>query len=130
MAEFFERIDAVNAVADRAPGFVWRLQTESGNATEIDAFDDEWLIVNLSVWESPDALRAFTYDGAHADVMRKRREWFHAHADAHLVLWWIPAGHIPTTDEAKTRLHHLQTHGESAQAFTFKKIFEPQALLS
>lgn len=127
MAEFFARIDEINALADKAPGFVWRLQTESGNATEIQAFDDEWLIVNMSVWESVDALKTFTYTTAHADVMRKRRQWFQAHAEAYLVMWWIPAGHIPTVREAKDHLQHLQTHGESAHAFTFKKIFEPPA---
>jgi hypothetical protein len=126
MAEFFARIDEINTLADNAPGFVWRLQTESGNATEIRAFDDEWLIVNMSVWDSVDALKAFTYNSAHAEVMRKRRQWFHAHTEAYLVMWWIPAGHIPAVEEAKDKLDYLQTHGESEHAFTFKKLYLPQ----
>lgn len=122
MSEFFARLDEINALADNAPGFVWRLQSESGNATDIQAFDDEWLIVNMSVWESPDALKAFTYNTAHADVMRQRRQWFEPHTAAYLVLWWIPAGHIPTVHEAKARLQYLKTHGESEYAFTFKQL--------
>lgn len=127
MSEFFARLDEINALADRAPGFVWRLQTESGNATEIQAFDDAWLIVNMSVWESPDALKAFTYASAHADVMRRRRQWFEVHAEAYFVMWWIPAGHIPTVEQAKERLRHLQTHGETEYAFTFKQLFAAPA---
>lgn len=125
MAEFVSRLDEINALADGAPGFVWRLQTESGNATEIKAFDDEWLIVNLSVWESVEQLKTFAYNTAHADVMRKRRQWFEPHTEMYFVMWWVPAGHIPTLEEAKARLEHLQTHGESEHAFTFKKILEP-----
>lgn len=123
MSEFFARLDEINALADNAPGFVWRLQSESGNATDIQAFDDEWLIVNLSVWESVEQLKTFTYQTAHADVMRQRRQWFEPHTDAYLVLWWIPVGHIPTVQESKERLRHLQTHGASAYAFTLKQIF-------
>lgn len=123
MSQFFARLDEINALGDRAPGFVWRLQEETGNATDIRAFDDEWLIVNMSVWESPDALKAFTYSSAHADVMRSRRQWFEAHTEAYLVMWWIPAGHIPAIDEAKERLGHLQAYGESEYAFTFKQLF-------
>lgn len=123
MAEFFARLDEINTLGDRAPGFVWRLQTESGNATDIQAFDDDWLIVNMSVWESADALKAFTYHSAHADVMRQRRQWFEAHTEAYFVMWWIPAGHVPTVNEAKERLQHLQAHGESEYAFTYKQLF-------
>lgn len=123
MSEFFARLDEINALGERAPGFVWRLQDETGNATGIQAFDDQWLIVNMSVWESPDALRAFAYASAHAGVMRWRRQWFEAHTEAYLVMWWIPAGHVPTIDEAKERLGHLQANGETEYAFTFKHLF-------
>lgn len=123
MSEFFARLDEINALGERAPGFVWRLQDETGNATGIQAFDDNWLIVNMSVWESPDALKAFTYLSAHADVMRRRRQWFEKHAEAYLVLWWIPHGYLPTIEEAKARLGHLQANGETEFAFTFKQLF-------
>lgn len=123
MAEFMARLDDINALADGTPGFVWRLQDEAGNATGLRPYEDDWLIINMSVWESADALKTFTYATAHADVMRKRRQWFEPHTEMYFVMWWIPAGHIPTPDEAKERLAHLQAHGESELAFTFKHIF-------
>ena len=128
MSEFMARLDEINALADAAPGFVWRLQTESGNATEIQAFDDDWLIVNLSVWESVEALQAFTYRSGHSEVMRKRRQWFEPHTQAYLVLWWVPAGQVPTVEQAKERLEQLHQHGETATAFTFRRLFAPPAL--
>ncbi len=123
MAEFVARLDEINALADGTPGFVWRLQDEAGNATSLRPFDDDWLIINMSVWESVDALKAFTYSTMHNEVMRKRRQWFEPHLEAYFVMWWIPAGHIPTPMEARERLEYLQAHGESEQAFTFKRVF-------
>jgi hypothetical protein len=123
MAEFMGRLDEINALADAAPGFVWRLQDDAGNATSLRPYDDEWVIVNLSVWESAEQLKAFTYQTAHADVMRKRRQWFEAHTEMYFVMWWIPAGHIPDAVEARARLDYLQTHGESEHAFTFKQLY-------
>jgi hypothetical protein len=123
MAGFAARLDDINALADGAPGFVWRLQTDAGNATSIQAYDDPLILVNLSVWESPDHLRAFVYRSDHANVMRQRRQWFERFEGVYLVLWWVPAGHIPTPAEAKERLAHLQKHGETAHAFSFARIF-------
>jgi heme-degrading monooxygenase HmoA len=91
LREFVEALEPVNALADASPGFVWRLQTEDGDATAIRAFDDDRLIVNMSVWDSIEALRAFVYSGAHVAVMRRRREWFER-IESHLALWWLPAG--------------------------------------
>ncbi len=125
MAEFMARLDEINALADQAPGFVWRLQDESGNATQLRAFDDDWLIVNMSVWESPETLKAFVYNSRHNQVMRKRRQWFEPHMEAYFVMWWIPAGHVPTLDQAKERLEYLQANGESERAFTFRRVFNP-----
>ena len=125
---FMDAIDGVNAVADAAPGFVWRLEEdddEHPGATGIRAYDDPWLIVNLSVWESREALWDFAYGGDHLDVMRRRREWFSALPESHLVLWWVPAGTIPTVEEAVTRLDHLRKHGPTPRAFSFKQAFEP-----
>jgi hypothetical protein len=119
LAEFMALLDPVNELADGAPGFVWRLEGEGGDATSIRAYDDDRIIVNMSVWESIDALWDFVYAGGHLDVMRRRRE-------AHLVLWWVPAGHLPTVDEAIERLDLLEARGPSPEAFTFKVRFDPE----
>ena len=101
LADFVAALEPINELADRSPGFVWRLQTDDGDATSIRAFDDDLLIVNMSVWESAEALADFTYRSDHLAVMRRRREWFEPMAEAHLVLWWVPAGHVPDVDEAR-----------------------------
>ncbi|MFI9064243.1 DUF3291 domain-containing protein [Streptomyces sp. NPDC053429] len=119
VAPFVEMLDPVNAAADGAPGFVWRLVGEGApDATALRPAGDD-VIVNLSVWESQDALWDFAYRSGHLEVMRRRREWFERHVEAHLVLWWVPAGHLPTVDEALERLTDLREHGPSPRAFTF-----------
>jgi Domain of unknown function (DUF3291) len=132
LADFVAALDPVNAAADAAPGFLWRLQTEDGNATAVRAF--EWdeegsagVIVNMSVWESAEALGAFVYSGTHRRVMRRRREWFERMADAYTALWWIPAGHLPATGEAEDRVRHLRAHGPTPYAFTLRTHFPPPA---
>ena len=125
MAGFAARLDDINALADGAPGFVWRLQTDEGNATSVQAFEDNLILFNMSVWESPEHLRSFVYRSDHASVMRQRKSWFERFDGVYLVLWWVPAGHIPTVNEAKQRLAHLQANGESAHAFSFARIFPP-----
>jgi hypothetical protein len=120
MAGFVEALDPLNAIADGAPGFVWRLQTEEGNATSIHAFEDDLMLVNMSVWESIEALAGYVYGRDHVAVMRRRREWAERMAEAYVVLWWIPAGSIPAIDEAKERLEHLRENGPTPYAFTFK----------
>ncbi|MFV2174134.1 DUF3291 domain-containing protein [Actinomadura sp. LOL_016] len=119
MAEFTELLDPVNALADAAPGFVWRLVEEGRpDATGMRPAGDD-VIVNFSVWESADALWEFVYKSPHLETMRRRREWFRRHVEAHLVLWWIPAGHVPTVEEALERLALLRAQGPSPRAFTF-----------
>jgi len=130
LADFMAQLDAVNALAERTPGFVWRLKSDSGNATDIRAFDDPLMIVNMSVWESPDALFAFTYKTAHTKVMNRRKEWFESLPGPHMVLWWVPAGTRPTVEEAKQRLDYLAIHGPTAAAFTFKVRFPAPADLA
>jgi Domain of unknown function (DUF3291) len=125
MAGFVRELDPLNALADGTPGFVWRLQTEEGNATSIHAFEDDLMLVNMSVWESVEALAGFVYRSDHVRVMRRRREWAERMVQPYTVLWWVPAGVIPTLDEAKQRLDHLRAHGPTPQAFTFKKRFTP-----
>ncbi|HEY0399694.1 MAG TPA: DUF3291 domain-containing protein, partial [Acidimicrobiia bacterium] len=102
---------------------VWRLQDDTGNATALRPFDDDLVIVNMSVWESAEALSAFIYRGGHRDVMLRRREWFAPMDEAHLVLWWVPAGHIPDVAEAKDRLETLRRDGPSPAAFTFRALY-------
>src|SRR5262249_28077585 len=125
MQGFVSKLDEINALADRAPGFVWRLQTAEGNNTSLHPFDhDDRILLNMSVWESIESLRAYTYDTAHAEVLRQRRDWFEKFSGMYLALWWIPVGHIPTIDEAKDRLAHLEAHGPTPYAFTFKTTFQ------
>jgi heme-degrading monooxygenase HmoA len=125
MAEFVARLDEINALAERSPGFVWRLQTESGNATYIRPYEDDRIMVNMSVWESVEHLKEYVYRTEHAEVMRERSQWFEKFDGPYMALWWIKAGHIPTVEEAKERLDHLRKHGESEFAFSFKRVYEP-----
>ncbi len=125
MDDFMAALDAVNAIADESPGFVWRLQDDSGNATSIKAFDDENMLVNLSVWRSIDAVKAFVYGSEHVGIMRQKRKWFEMHTSLHLVLWWVPDGHIPTLEEAASRLEMLRANGPVRHAFTFSSVFPP-----
>ena len=125
IADFMAALDPVNALADAAPGFVWRLQTEDGNATAIRPYEDDRMLVNLSVWESAEALADFVYRSDHVRFLRRRREWFEPPVAAIVVLWWIPAGTTPTAAVAVERLEHLRRHGPTARAFTFRQRFEP-----
>jgi hypothetical protein len=128
MAAFMAQINPVNALADAAPGFVWRLQDGDGpGATALRPCGPD-IMVNLSVWQSLEALQDFTYrNGAHLDAMRRRREWFHKMAEHHLVLWWIPVGHLPDINEALDRLDLLRSHGPGPLAFTFREPYGPPA---
>ena len=126
LAPFMVQIAAVNELADRSPGFVWRLQTEYGDATGIQAFDDPRVLVNMSVWRDVDSLWRFTYDSGHLAPFRERRRWFEPPTQPHLALWWIPEGRIPTLDEGRARLEHLVAHGPTPFAFTFKQMFDEQ----
>jgi Domain of unknown function (DUF3291) len=119
LADFVAALDAVNAVADGAPGFVWRLQSESGNATDIRPWGDD-VIVNMSVWASVEALRDYVYGPEHAAVLRRRRDWFEVLGSPHLVLWWVPLGHRPDLVEARERLDRLERDGPSPSAFTLR----------
>jgi heme-degrading monooxygenase HmoA len=128
LADFVAALDPVNSAADTAPGFVWRLQTEDGNATAVRAF--QWdqagsagVIVNMSVWESVEALAAFVYSDVHRPVLRRRRQWFVPMAEAYTALWWIPRGSAATTLDAEERVRHLRAHGPTPHAFTFREHF-------
>ena len=126
MHGFVEQLKPINALADANPEHVWRLHTDAGDATAIRAYPDLSLLLTLSVWTSIDAVFKFTYTGAHAAVMRGRTEWFQAIEEHYIVLWYIPAGSLPSLDEAKERLAYLRAHGPTPRAFTFKKHFSPE----
>jgi hypothetical protein len=128
IADFVNQLDEINALADASPGFVWRLKDDSGNATAIPAFDDPQMIINMSVWESLEALRNYTYRSDHTRVLARRRDWFEKLELPHLALWWIPAGTLPTTAEAKERLALLAARGPTAAAFTFRDRFPAPAV--
>ena len=125
MKGFVSQLENINALADESLGFVWRLQTEEGDATAIRAFDDARIIFNMSVWESVEALHQYVYRSQHAGPLRDRKQWFKPMDVPILVLWWIPAGHIPTVDEAKERFEMLRKLGPTPEAFTFKQQFPP-----
>jgi hypothetical protein len=128
MADFVAGLDEINALADGSPGFVWRLQTEDGNATSVRPYEDDRMLVNLSVWASAEALADFVYRTDHVRFLRRRREWFEPPVEAIVVLWWVPAGTTPTATEAVARLDHLREHGPTPHAFTFRHRFGPDGL--
>lgn len=122
LADFVANLDRINALAEQSPGYVWRLETEDGNATTLRPFGDDYL-VNMSVWKDVESLHHYVYKSAHVDIMRRRKEWFERMREVYTVLWWVPAGHRPTIAEAKTKLEVLRAKGPSDEAFTFKKPF-------
>jgi hypothetical protein len=123
MAGFVAELDTINALADSSPGFLWRLQTPEGNATDIRPYEDDLILVNLSLWRSLADLSNFVYKSRHRQVLQKRQQWFQRFEGYYAALWWVPAGHIPTVEEAKDRLSFLNAHGETLYAFSFKKPF-------
>ncbi|MEM7802080.1 MAG: DUF3291 domain-containing protein [Chloroflexota bacterium] len=123
MAEFMAALDKINAIADQSPGFVWRLQSDDGNATDYRPYENPNIMLNLSVWESVDALHAYVYKTVHLEYVKRRKEWFQRFGQPHMCLWWIPAGHIPPIEEAITKLNHLTEHGPTPESFTFAKRF-------
>ena len=127
IAEFVSQLDPINALADGAPGFVWRLQSTSGNATDIAYNDDPFMIVNMSVWESIEALRDFAYRSDHISVFRDRAKWFEKMDKPNYCLWWVLEGHRPTVAEGRERLERYQTHGATPYSFWFSQRFPQPA---
>jgi hypothetical protein len=123
MADFAANLDRINALAESSPGFVWRLQSPAGNATDIRPFENDNQLVNMSVWRDPDSLRRFVYRSAHADILGRRREWFEKISEAITVLWWVPRVHLPTVAEAIARLEQLRRKGPHPEAFTLREIY-------
>jgi Domain of unknown function (DUF3291) len=127
VAGFYAQLDAINALADAAPGFVWRLQGEGNDATDLRPTADPLFLINMSVWADADALFDFVYRTAHAPVMRQRHSWFERLDSAYQALWWVPAGHCPSVDEALARLQLLDRGGPTQAAFGFKSVFPAPA---
>jgi Domain of unknown function (DUF3291) len=125
MAGFVNRLEEINALADASPGFVWRLQTNEGNATYFRPYGDERTLLNMSVWRDVESLRHYVFQTAHRELLRQRHAWFEKFEGSYTALWWVPVGHIPGIDEAKRRVAHLDAHGPTQFAFTFKSVFDP-----
>ena len=125
MAQFAANLERINALAETSPGFVWRLQTEQGDATALRPFDNDMMLVNMSVWRDVESLRNYVYASAHVQIMRRRREWFERMSEAYLVLWWVPRGHRPGIAEGIAKLDALKKNGPGPEAFTFRETFPP-----
>lgn len=125
MSGFVNRLDEINALADASPGFVWRLIVNDGNATYLRPFEDPRTLMNMSVWKTAEQLRHFVFKTMHVELLRERHAWFEKFAGTYTALWWVPAGHIPSVDEAKRRLAHLETNGPTEFAFTFQSVVSP-----
>ncbi len=126
MVDFVANLDSINALAENSEGFIWRLKAGDNNATSIKIFDDDFMIVNMSVWKNIDTLFAYVYKSNHVEVFKRRKEWFEKMKEMHMAFWYIPAGHLPSVDEATERLNYIRQHGETPYAFTFKKRFSAE----
>lgn len=125
LADFVGQLDKINALAEQSKGFVWRLKGDNENATALRVFEDDMIIINMSVWETIEDLKDFAFKTAHTMVMKDRNKWFEKPQDAVLALWWIPVGHIPTPQEAKEKLASINKNGATAFSFTFKNVHLP-----
>ena len=123
VAGFVDNLDRLNKLADAAPGFVWRHQDENGNSTGTRVRGDPLIVINFTVWMTIESLFEYAYRSDHVEMYRRRREWFELLREAPLVLWWIPAGYIPSVEEGEERLDYLRAHGPTPHAFTFKQRF-------
>ena len=127
MADFVNNIERINSLAESKPGYIWRLTDEgSDNSYSMKLFDSEFIVTNMSVWKDKESLFDFVYNTAHAEIFKRRKEWFTKMPEMHMVLWYINEGHIPDIEEAKERLQYLRKHGESAYAFTFKSLYRDE----
>jgi len=123
MKEFVDNLDNVNNLAESSTGFVWRLKDDSDNASSFNPYNDEQIIINVSVWENVESLEDFTYKTFHTDFLRRRKEWFNKYGKAHYALWWIEEGKYPSVEDSVEKLKYLQTHGATQRAFNFKDKF-------
>ncbi len=120
MKEFVDNLDKVNAIAESSDGFIWRLKDAENNATSFNPYNDEQVIINISVWENIETLERFMYKTLHSDFLKRRKEWFQKFGKAYFAMWWVPEGHYPTIQEAVDKLDYLQKNGASNLVFDFK----------
>lgn len=125
MAEFANALNEVNTVAEKSPGFIWRLQTASGNATDLRVYSDPKILVNISLWQSVEQLKTYVYKSLHGDFFVRRRKWFEKYQGEHFAMWWVRAGHLPTVEEGKAKLEYLELHGDTSECFTFAESYAP-----
>jgi hypothetical protein len=123
LADFVAQLDEVNALAEQSPGFVWRLQSDSGNATDIPYSEDPCELLNMSVWQSIESLKNFSYGPRHLAVFRDRQNWFEKMALPHYCLWWVADGYRPSVREGRARLEHYQKHGPTPHSFWFSQCY-------
>lgn len=124
LEDFVEDLDRINEIAEKSKGFVWRLKDDTGNATNINPFDNYSFIVNMSVWETVDDLKDFVYNSDHMEVFRKRAKWFERMKTPHMALWWVKVGDYPTAEDGKNKLLELEKYGETESSFSFKELFD------
>lgn len=123
MKEFVDALNDINALAEQSAGFIWRLTGDDNNATEFRPFDDDRIIVNMSVWTGLESLKNYVYNSAHTNYLRRRKEWFTIMREAYTVLWWVESGHTPSIEEARAKLESLRVHRSTANAFAFREPF-------
>ena len=123
MADFVANLEVINKLAEASEGFIWRLKGDYDNATSIKVYDDEFILVNMSVWKDVDSLFRYAYQSQHIEIFKRRREWFEKMTQMHFALWFVPEGHQPSVEEATQRLDYLRANGETPYAFSFKKRF-------
>ncbi len=122
LSGFVDNLARINALAERCDGFVWRLQDAGGDATRIKSPWPENMIVNMSVWQTPEALEQFVWNTVHKQIYKQRAEWFETLNSHHFVMWWVAQGHEPSLNEAKARLDHLDAHGNDGFAFNWSHL--------
>ncbi len=123
MKEFVDNLDHVNGIAEKSEGFIWRLKDENNDATSFNPYNDEQIIINVSVWETIEALETFVYKTFHTDFLKRRKEWFNSYGKVATALWWIPQGEFPTVEEAVAKLDYLQKNGATPVVFNFRNKF-------
>ena len=123
MQEFVDNLGVINELAEASDGFVWRLKDDNDNATSLNPYNDEQVIINVSVWESIETLQQYVFKSFHSEFLKRRKEWFYKYGKVHTAMWWVEAGQVPTLQEAVDKLAYLQEQGASVEAFTFKDRF-------
>lgn len=127
ISEFVHFLGPINELAESSPGFVWRLKDEEGiSATEMETpFEDDMLIINMSVWKDVESLRDFAYKTAHSYFVRNGNRWFEKMERPHMALWWVPVGENPSMQDAADKLALLHKEGPSTAAFNFAHLYTP-----